>query len=54
MSAIHLQTISLKSQTGMQTIFLVIQTGIQFRGNRLQTDAKPYPEFKTSVSTTAV
>ena len=31
----------------MQTICLVIQIGTQFRANRLQTDAKPDPEFQT-------
>ena len=38
----------------MQTICLVIQTGIQFRANRVQTDAKPDLESETPVSTTAV
>ena len=30
--------------------FLVIQTYIPFRANRLQTDAEPGPEFETPVS----
>ena len=30
-------------------IYLVIQTGIRFRTNSLQTDAKPGPEFETTV-----
>ena len=34
----------------MQTSCLVIQTGIQFRANRLQTDAKPDQELETPVS----
>ena len=41
-----IQTIPPKSQTGMQTICLVIQTGTQFRANRLQTNAKPDQYFR--------
>ena len=35
-------------------VCLDIQTGIQFRANRLQTNAKPDPEFENPVSMTAV
>ena len=33
--------------TGKQTICLLIQIGIQFRTNRLQTNSKPDPAFET-------